>query len=629
MADIFISYSKAHREDTEQLAQYLEAKGYTVWWDTSLVAGDRFADTILSELASARAAIVIWSPASVRSDWVRSEATRANARSILIPVRTSDLQIAAIPPPFDVFHTEVVTNYRSIEAALLRLGVRPGVAVTATDRSGTNRTPQVEPNNRTVGVQAANSGHLVILVHGINTRALWMDEVKPTLESEGFSVAATSFGVYGVVRFLAPFAWFRKKAIERVVRDIRMALLVYRKEFGKDPTRLSVISHSFGTYVLSRIMAEHSEFKWYRVIFCGSVVREDYSFESALDRFDPPLLNEIGTRDFWPALAESAGWGYGSVGSSGFNRPPVVTRWHHEFRHSDFLTASFSRTFWVPFLKGLDARPADKAEGLPLWIRLLTVLPLRWFAVLIVLATIMISIPTAAQLVERYQAAILRFLGETPKNSTEDLTKRLVEKRESFLRVDQAIQASYKDVVDAGNAGVVKLLADPSQLETLGLRGGGSYYSFRRRTHEYGYGSNIKLEHGTLKVGFAGLDFGYLLDLGNRQLRLVIDTTSGEQPPWLEANKRDAWSFLWTYSPPGIENEVRLAQSEASRGRTVGGATIGDSAPIIVGHSYLLRSIEYDRSDTLTAIFVHSILPNGDGVFVWKILKVFDRPSSH
>lgn len=107
------------------------------------------------------------------------------------------------------------------------------------------------------------------------------------------------------------------------------------------PERMSVISHSFGTYVVGKILEDHPEFNWHRVIFCGSVVRDDFPFHQVLDRFDGPLLNEVGTKDFWPALAESAGWGYGSVGSHGFNCPPVDTRWHDGFGHSDFLTEAY------------------------------------------------------------------------------------------------------------------------------------------------------------------------------------------------------------------------------------------------------------------------------------------------
>lgn len=59
-----------------------------------------------------------------------------------------------------------------------------------------------------------------------------MDDVKPTLESAGFVVAATSYGQFGVSRFLAPFQGRRKEAIERVASDIRTAIRSYKLTHG-------------------------------------------------------------------------------------------------------------------------------------------------------------------------------------------------------------------------------------------------------------------------------------------------------------------------------------------------------------------------------------------------------------
>ncbi len=79
MSDIFISYSKADWLAVEQLAAYLELEGWSVWSDRSLAPGDPYRDEIMRQLAQARAMISVWTPASVKSDWVRAEAGRAKA----------------------------------------------------------------------------------------------------------------------------------------------------------------------------------------------------------------------------------------------------------------------------------------------------------------------------------------------------------------------------------------------------------------------------------------------------------------------------------------------------------------------------------------------------------------------
>jgi TIR domain len=78
MADVFISYAKADRTLALKLAAMLEAEGWKTWWDTSLIPGDDFRNEIMTELGRAR-------HASIKSDWVRSEAGRAQADRKLIP----------------------------------------------------------------------------------------------------------------------------------------------------------------------------------------------------------------------------------------------------------------------------------------------------------------------------------------------------------------------------------------------------------------------------------------------------------------------------------------------------------------------------------------------------------------
>jgi Putative serine esterase (DUF676) len=247
---------------------------------------------------------------------------------------------------------------------------------------------QAMSNSTISDLVTAKPDHLVILVHGINTWAYWMVEIRRVLQNAGFAVAPTSFDQYSVLRFLAPFPhFFRRKAIERVTENVRTAIRQHKKITGREPSKMSVISHSFGTYIVSVILTT-PEFSWYRVIFCGSVLRNDFNFDPAEKQFDAPLLNEVGTRDFLPALAASAGWDYGSVGSNGLNHPLVVTRWHKDHKHSDFLTADFCKAFWVPFLQSQEPIPGDKAtaDDIPHWIRAIAAFPLRWIIVFVGLA---------------------------------------------------------------------------------------------------------------------------------------------------------------------------------------------------------------------------------------------------
>src|SRR5262245_51762266 len=125
MADVFISYAKTDRPLALKLAAMLEAEGWKVWWDTSLTIGDDFRNEIMTELGRARAVVVIWTDASIKSDWVRSEAGRAQADRKLIPVKLPHLVYEDLPPPFDVLHTENVGEEDKIKAAVVARLAKP------------------------------------------------------------------------------------------------------------------------------------------------------------------------------------------------------------------------------------------------------------------------------------------------------------------------------------------------------------------------------------------------------------------------------------------------------------------------------------------------------------------------
>jgi tetratricopeptide (TPR) repeat protein len=86
MSDIFLSYAREDRDKAELLARAFEQQEWAVWWDKVIPPGKKYAEVIGEELASAKAVIVLWSRASVASDWVKDEAQEGANRGILVPV---------------------------------------------------------------------------------------------------------------------------------------------------------------------------------------------------------------------------------------------------------------------------------------------------------------------------------------------------------------------------------------------------------------------------------------------------------------------------------------------------------------------------------------------------------------
>ncbi|OOG52482.1 hypothetical protein B0E47_14325 [Rhodanobacter sp. B05] len=102
MADVFVSYARSDKQRVAPLVAAIEAKGWSVWWDPEIAPGQEFDDRIEAEIDAARAVLVVWTPTSVASRWVRGEAREAAERGILVPVR---FEQARLPLDVRAIHT--------------------------------------------------------------------------------------------------------------------------------------------------------------------------------------------------------------------------------------------------------------------------------------------------------------------------------------------------------------------------------------------------------------------------------------------------------------------------------------------------------------------------------------------
>jgi len=102
MADVFVSYARVDKARIAPLVAAIEARGWSVWWDPEISPGQEFDDQIEEELDAAKAVLVIWTPNSVTSRWVRGEAREAADRGILVPVR---FEQARLPMDVRAIHT--------------------------------------------------------------------------------------------------------------------------------------------------------------------------------------------------------------------------------------------------------------------------------------------------------------------------------------------------------------------------------------------------------------------------------------------------------------------------------------------------------------------------------------------
>ena len=195
----------------------------------------------------------------------------------------------------------------------------------------------------------------------------------------------------------------------------------------------------------------------------------------------------------------------------------------------------------------------------------------------------------------------------------ESLRAQLQAKEAVFLAPAPEDLAVYSEFLKQPNTGMARLMPREKYDKNLLIRGGGAYYSFTRRTNEYGYGSDIELEQGRLSVGFAGADFGFLTSLGN----VPVEIVAPEDP---------AIRFLAQFNTPSLEPEAREQHRRSGTGFEVDGFTYRAFVPATTSTTYALRSINYDDSDVLVVFRVTRQDVDGSLILVWKMLSSFPAP---
>ncbi len=155
MADIFLSYARVDKARVAPLVATLEARGWSVWWDPEIAPGQEFDRQIVQELDAAKAVIVVWTPASVGSRWVRGEAREAADRGILVPVR---FEKARLPIDARALHTTDLDDWkedpRSNAFGQLLRALGPLLASTTGATSSTGPAPSIGGTRSTCAPEA-------------------------------------------------------------------------------------------------------------------------------------------------------------------------------------------------------------------------------------------------------------------------------------------------------------------------------------------------------------------------------------------------------------------------------------------------------------------------------------------
>jgi len=192
---------------------------------------------------------------------------------------------------------------------------------------------------------------------------------------------------------------------------------------------------------------------------------------------------------------------------------------------------------------------------------------------------------------------------------------------QQFLAVSESDRAAYANLLAEPDTGMFRLLPREKfdsetykkNEKTITMKGGGAYYSFSTKAHDYNSNPDISLDHDQLSAGFAGLDYGMLAKIDGISLREL----SAEHPYVTSIIK---------YEPPSNEPAIRNEQRRFAMGTVIDDVSLKHSVPAEPNTTYLVRSISYSRSDILVGLRVVRRDTDGSLIIAWKLLKNFITP---
>ncbi|MEJ1966428.1 MAG: alpha/beta fold hydrolase [Gammaproteobacteria bacterium] len=156
---------------------------------------------------------------------------------------------------------------------------------------------------------------VVVLLHGIRTRGVWQKQLTPTLSAAGFLPHPLDYGNFGAGALVAP--WARRRQVEWLHNELDKIAESTRSE------RVSVIAHSFGTYMVGEVLRKYPQHRFDKLILTGSILPTDYPWAEKLDDWQVSFVhNEHGSLDPWPNRARMLP----SAGASGVHRIQSATQ---------------------------------------------------------------------------------------------------------------------------------------------------------------------------------------------------------------------------------------------------------------------------------------------------------------
>ncbi|HPY40261.1 MAG TPA: hypothetical protein PLM98_07075, partial [Thiolinea sp.] len=204
---------------------------------------------------------------------------------------------------------------------------------------------------------------VVIAIHGIRTYGEWQSKLENTIITHETKVnfMPYKYGVFSIISFFIPF-----------VRYIHVYFfyknLINNKEFIIDKD-IYIFSHSFGTYIVSCLLKDFKKIEYLNLkclVLAGSVLKSNFDWSSALEKYHFQLINDCGLKDNVLLLSQFLVPGVGMAGRTGFiglNNGVMINRFFNGGHDLYFKSENFMKENWLPCIYDNKISFADNRQS--------------------------------------------------------------------------------------------------------------------------------------------------------------------------------------------------------------------------------------------------------------------------
>ncbi len=198
---------------------------------------------------------------------------------------------------------------------------------------------------------------IIVSIHGLLSRAEWNKEIAPVASAEGWIVAPY---IYDTNK---PDLLFSGSKRNKVVDDFRVWIYDLSKRYEHN---ISIIAHSFGTYIIGAYLEgfEEEEFppvSFDSIILTGSILNSNFDWEKYRGRSVGRIYNNIAPNDEFVKYMPKNAWKkiigmsplFGQAGVDGFTQSTnmLTQSTNPIFSHTNTIRRDIIESKWMPFIK--------------------------------------------------------------------------------------------------------------------------------------------------------------------------------------------------------------------------------------------------------------------------------------